>query len=145
MSNTPQSYENHAKLVTGYHKVGAALLLAILIWSIVHLVQNPGLASVMLLLQVILLGIVAFYARVFPLGVQDRLIRLEEELRMERVLPEELKARIGEITTDQRIGLRFAPDDELPELVRRVLDGELKTRDDIKRAVKNWKADHERI
>jgi hypothetical protein len=64
---------------------------------------------------------------------------------MEWVLPAELRPRISELTTRQMVGLRFAPDDELPELVRRVLGGELAGRNDIKRAVRNWRADHQRI
>jgi hypothetical protein len=79
------------------------------------------------------------------MGVQDRVIRLEERLRMETILPEDLRPRIGELTTEQLIGLRFASDEELPELARRVLDGELTDRKSIKQAVKSWRADHQRI
>lgn len=93
----------------------------------------------------IALLIISFYARVFALGVQDRVIRLEERLRMERVLPDDLKARMMDVTTDQLIGLRFAPDDELPGLVGQVLAGSLTTRKEIKAAIKNWKADNQRI
>lgn len=84
-------------------------------------------------------------ARRFALGVQDRVIRLEERLRMERLLPDELKSRIENLTTGQLIGLRFASDAELPALVRRVLDGELTDRKAIKQAVEDWRADHQRI
>ena len=73
------------------------------------------------------------------------MIRLEERLRLREVLPEELRDRIREITTQQLIGLRFASDDEVPDLARRVLNGDLAERDDIKRAVKSWRADHQRI
>ena len=86
-----------------------------------------------------------FLARRFALGVQDRVIRLEERLRMERLLPADLKGRIEELTTDQLIGLRFASDGELPGLVRRVLDGEFEDRKAIKQAVESWRADHQRI
>lgn len=145
MSDRPQSFEHHAKLVTGYHKVGFLLLVVPFIWTIVSMVQDFSVASLMAFIALLGVMFVQFYARVFPLGVQDRLIRLEEQLRMERVLPDDLKARMMEITTNQLVGLRFAPDDELPDLVRQVLDGSLTTRKDIKAAVKNWKADHERI
>ena len=84
-------------------------------------------------------------ARRFALGVQDRVIRLEERLRMEQLLPEDVRGRIGELTTDQLIGLRFASDAELSGLVRRVLDGELTDRKAIKQAVGDWRADHQRI
>lgn len=145
MSPKPQSFENHAKLVTGYHKVGSALGLAALGYFGVKTATDFSVERVMFMVLVFYVVINAFYARVFPLGVQDRLIRLEERLRMERLLPEDLRGRIDEITTDQRIGLRFASDAELPELARRVLDGELTTRKEIKAAVRDWKADDERI
>jgi hypothetical protein len=88
---------------------------------------------------------IALYARLFPLGVQDRVIRLEERMRMERRLPEEMKSRIGSFSTPQLIALRFASDEELPELARRVLDEGLTDRKVIKKAVKSWRADQQRI
>jgi hypothetical protein len=70
---------------------------------------------------------------------------LEERLRMETLLPDDLRPRIGEFTTGQLIGLRFASDEELPDLARRVLDEGLTDRKAIKQAVKSWRADHQRI
>jgi len=86
-----------------------------------------------------------FLSRSMPLRAQDRIIRLEERIRFERVLPADLRGRIEELTPEQFIGLRFAPDDEVPELTRRALNGELKTRSDIKRAIRNWRPDHLRV
>ena len=76
------------------------------------------------------------------LTVQDRLIRLEERLRYERVLPADLKARIGEFTVTQLIALRFASDAELPALARKVLDDKISERKAIKQMVKTWKPDY---
>jgi len=87
-----------------------------------------------------LLGIL--YGRLFALSVQDRLIRLEEQLRYERVLPEELRWRADELTVSQFVSLRFASDDELPLLVRKVLDEKLTERKAIKQLIKNWKPDN---
>ena len=87
----------------------------------------------------------AFFARVFPLGVQDRVIRLEERMRMERLFADDLKSRIGEVTTEQMIGLRFASDAELADLVRKVLDEGISDRKTIKQSVKNWRADNQRV
>ena len=79
------------------------------------------------------------------LRAQDRIIRLEERVRLAQLLPPDLRSRIGELQTSQLIAIRFAPDEEVPELVRRALEGELKTRADIKRAIQTWRADHLRV
>jgi uncharacterized membrane protein YciS (DUF1049 family) len=138
MSDTPQSFEKHAKMVPGYHYV----LFSLLLWG---MVQEPSWGSLIGIVFMVAFVMTALYARLFALGVQDRVIRLEERLRMAEVLPEDLRSRIGEITTEQIIGLRFAPDEELPDLVRRVLDEGIADRKTIKQAVKNWRADHQRI
>ncbi len=78
----------------------------------------------------------------FALTVQDRVIRLEERLRFERLLPEDLKARIPEFTVAQLVSLRFASDAELPALARKVLSDNLTDRKTIKKLVQNWRADH---
>jgi hypothetical protein len=83
-----------------------------------------------------------FLARLFALAVQDRVIRLEEQLRYERMLPAELQARAGELTMEQIIALRFASDAELTALTRKVLEEKLTERKAIKQLVKNWKPDY---
>ena len=145
MSDRPQSNDNHAILITGYHKVGFTLLLVLLINSVVGMVRDFSWTAVIAFILATALLIISFYARVFALGVQDRVIRLEERMRMERVLPDDLKARIMDVSTNHLIGLRFAPDEELADLVRQVLDGSLTTRKEIKAAIKNWRADNQRI
>jgi hypothetical protein len=90
------------------------------------------------------LVVLVFYARLFPLAVQDRLIRLEERLRSERLLPADLRPRIGEFSADQLVALRFASDVELPVLARKVLDEKLTDRKAIKKLIKNWKPDYQR-
>lgn len=81
-------------------------------------------------------------ARIMALTVQNRVIRLEERLRCERLLPADLKPRIGEFTVDQLVALRFASDEELPALARKVLDEKIAERKAIKRLIKNWKPDY---
>ncbi len=92
----------------------------------------------------VLLIVLGLRSRTYPLKIQDRIIRLEERLRMDAILPDELKKRIPELTEDQLIGLRFAPDEELPELVAMSLEKQL-TRKQIKERIQNWRADHFRI
>jgi hypothetical protein len=88
------------------------------------------------------LSILYWYARAFPITVQDRVIRLEETLRMERLLPADLKPRIGELAVGQFIALRFASDAELADLVRKVLDERIADTKAIKQLVKHWRPDH---
>ncbi len=87
----------------------------------------------------------AALARLNPLTVQDRVIRLEERLRLREVLPAELAREAGALTKGQLIALRFAPDEELEGLVREVLAGRLTKPAEIKRAIKNWRADTLRV
>ena len=145
MSQRSQSFEHHAKMVPAFHYVGFPILLVLLVWTVVRVARAPSVDSLMAFLLLVVLILAFFFARIFALGVQDRVIRLEERLRMERLLPDDLKGRIMEFTTEQLIGLRFASDEELPELARRVLDEGMKDRKSVKRAVANWKADHQRI
>jgi|ERR1700686_447274 len=80
--------------------------------------------------------------RVMALKVQDRVIRLEERLRYERVLPADMKPRIGEFAVEQLVSLRFASDAELPALARKVLEEKMTERKAIKQMVKSWKPDY---
>ena len=145
MSEQAQNFENHAKLVPGYHGVATALLMLPTLYFGFVAVTDFSLQALALFLFSVGVVTAALYARLFPLGVQDRVIRLEEQLRMQRLLPEDLKGRIPEFTAGQLVGLRFAPDEELPALARRVLDEGISDRKVIKQAVKNWRADHQRI
>lgn len=141
----PQTFDNHAKFVTSYHFVLTPILLVYLLFTIWRLIQEPGLGTVVGLLLAIGLVIMAALLRFWPLTVQDRLIRLEETLRMRALLPAELQGRIHELRRGQFVALRFAPDEELPGLVERVLAGELKSGKEIKAAIRNWKPDYFRV
>lgn len=136
-----QTFENHAKFVPGFHIGVLGIFGANIIWSAVRLFQNFNLEGVFGLLVAIALILCAFYGRIFALTVQDRVIRLEMRLRMERVLPAELRGRIGEFSAGQLVALRFASDGELPELARKVLDAKIEDRKAIKQMVREWQAD----
>ena len=141
----PQTFENHIKIVPTYHVGLTVILLVNLLWAAWQLIREPRLDHVVGLLLAIGLGIIMWYLRIWPLTVQDRLIRLEETLRMREILPADLRTRLGELRRGQFVALRFAPDDELPALVRRVLDGELKSGREIKQAIRNWRPDTFRV
>jgi hypothetical protein len=82
---------------------------------------------------------------VFALGAQDRVIRLEEHLRMQAALPDDLQSRVHDFTIDQICALRFASDDELPGLARKVLEENIPDRKTIKQMIQSWKADYQRL
>ncbi|MDQ6886430.1 MAG: DUF6526 family protein [Gemmatimonadota bacterium] len=143
MTTAPeQSAARHARFVPGFHYVAGTLALANLIWSIYRLVTRPGADSAKMLLVAVILLQLFWYLRQFPLVVQDRVIRLEERLRLTRLLPPDLQARIDELTPRQLVALRFASDAELPGLTRRVLAEKLTDPRAIKGLITQWRADH---
>lgn len=144
MSDTSQSYANHKRYVVGFHGVTFVLIVVLLVWSITLLIGAFSWPSVMQLVTVLALLMLGWYCRVFALAAQDRVIRLEEQLRLVQVLPPEMKSRVPEIKMGQLIALRFASDGELAGLVRRIIAGELTTPDSIKRAIQSWRPDHYR-
>jgi Family of unknown function (DUF6526) len=148
MSNSrPQSFSNHASFDPPYHLYTSILLLANLIIAVILLVMGfhtQLLLSIWIVIISTVLFLIALKVRTYPLKVQDRLIRLEERLRLDALLPESLRKRIPELTEDQLIGLRFASDDELPSLVELTLDKQL-SRKQIKERIQNWRPDHYRI
>ena len=136
-----QNFENHARVVPGFHGFVFPVLGVNLIWSLVQLRHGIAFASLLnVLLAAALVGLF-FYTRFFVLTVQDRVIRLEMQLRLARLLPADLQPRIAEFTVGQLVALRFAGDDELPALARQVLQEKLTDRKAIKRRIKNWQAD----
>jgi hypothetical protein len=140
----PQTYANHAQVVPGFHRVVLGILGVNLIVTIVAAVRSPGFFTAWsIVLALGLIGI-AWYVRIFPLRAQDRLIRLEERLRLSQVLPEALRARIPELTPPQLIALRFAPDAELPSLVEQALRENLSNAE-IKKRIQVWRPDTFRV
>lgn len=142
MSDAGQSYSNHSRFFPLFHFVVFPVLainMFVMLWS---LIKAPGLSTMWGFIVALALVLLALACRLMVLTVQDRLIRLEMRLRMRALLPPELHGRMLTLSRDQLIGLRFASDDELPGLVRQVLDGALKTRAEIKKAIKDWQGDY---
>ncbi len=138
-----QNYANHGKLVPLFHFFALPVLGFYFLWTCYRLWTShfsiDGFVNV--IVAAALLASL-FCARLFALAVQDRVIRLEERLRFERLLPADLSARYDEFAISQVVALRFASDAELPGLARKVLDEKLRERKQIKQMVKNWRADH---
>lgn len=140
-----QSFESHAKWVPPFHFFVLPVLLINLGFSIYWCAKSwfsmYGVISV-LVAAALFVGIGT--ARGMALKVQDRVIRLEERLRFERLLPVDLHPRIGEFTIDQLVALRFASNAELPELARKVLEEKIVDRKAIKQLIKTWQPDFAR-
>jgi len=140
-----QSYASHRRYIPEFHFFVLPVLVANIVVTVIEFVRHPRFITAWIAVVAIALGIGIWTARAMALRAQDRIIRLEERVRLAQLLPPDLRSRIGELQTSQLIAIRFAPDEEVPELVRRALEGELKTRADIKRAIQNWRADHLRV
>jgi hypothetical protein len=138
----PQNFANHRRIVPLYHIVTFGILAINLIWRLVQLVRWTSWQALLDLLVAFALMGLFFYARIFALTVQDRVIRLEMRLRLMGILPADLKGRIDELTRDQFVALRFASDAEMADLMREVLTNNIRNRDEIKRRIKNWTPDY---
>ena len=145
MSQTEQNYKNHARWLPPFHFFVLPILLANVLYSIRLMFGDPSLGTGFALLVAAALFMLALLARAQALKAQDRVIRLEMRLRLREVLPTDLQGRILELTPEHMIGLRFAGDGELPELVRQALGGTLATTKSVKEAVKDWQGDHLRV
>ncbi|MEO7659865.1 MAG: DUF6526 family protein [Pyrinomonadaceae bacterium] len=140
-----QNYSNHVRWFPLFHFVISPLLLAGLIYLIVRLVQEPSWDRAVWVGFAFVIILVSLSARVQALKAQDRIIRLEETLRYRELLEPGLARRAMNLEPKTLIPLRFASDEELPDLVTQVLDGKIKTSKEIKAAVKNWRADYLRV
>ena len=142
MPQTPQTYKNHTRWLPPFHFFVLPVLLINFLNSVRHLWASPSRSTAFALIVAAAVFGLALFARAMAVTVQDRVIRLEMRLRLRDLLPPDLQGRINELTPDQLVGLRFAGDAELPELVRQVLGGGLKTRREIKLKIKDWQGDY---
>jgi len=138
----PQNFDNHARFVPAFHFFVLPVLLVNFVNSFFPLRHGISYHSVFGVLLAAALLTLALTARTFALSVQDRVIRLEMQLRMAELLPMDLKGKIHEFTLSQLVGLRFASDAELPDLARRVIEERVTDRTAIKKMVKNWRPDY---
>jgi hypothetical protein len=148
MAPTPQpeqNFANHTQKLPPLYMAAFLVLAANLLWSLWTLIRFPTIATALAVLTAFAILVVGLYARTNAQIVQNRLIRLEERLRLANILPADLKARIGELSTGQLIALRFASDAEVTDLVREVLAGDIQDKKVIKMKIRNWRADFLRV
>jgi len=140
-----QSFENHVQPVSKVYGAGFLFAFLAALYAIAKALAEPSLDTAAGLLISLAVIVALSAARTNALRVQDRVIRLEMHVRLARILPADLQARVDELSLGQLIALRFASDAELPALTRRVLDEKLTDRTAIKKLVTNWQADSFRV
>jgi uncharacterized protein DUF6526 len=145
MADQTQTFASHRRFIPSFHFFALPVLVINVLVVGYQFFRDPRLINGWWLIVSIALAVGITWSRFMPLRAQDRIIRLEERTRLERILPPDMRGRIGELTERQLIAIRFAPDNEVPDLVRRAFNGELKSAGDIKRAIRDWRADHFRV
>jgi hypothetical protein len=140
----PQNLSNHGRIDPLYHYFLFGVLLLNLVYACFHLYRQRSISAAWFLMLSISIFVLFFKIRIYPLKVQDRVIRLEERLRLQALAPAEWHAQIYNLSEDQLIALRFAADDEVVELAKQALELKL-TRKQIKERIKSWRPDNFRI
>jgi len=140
----PQTLANHAKFDPPFHFVLVPIMMLSFCLAAWNAFENPSLISIWNVIFIAGVNVGTFLTRIYPLKVQDRLIRLEERLRLSNLAPEALRPRMQELTEDQLVGLRFASDAEVVALAEKTLANNW-TRKEIKANIQNWRPDHFRV
>lgn len=140
----PQTFANHTRLDPLYHLLVLPIFAIAVMVGIVHFLWHPSLHTALLFVLSVAAAIAVLKLRLYPLRVQDRVICLEERLRLSSLLSEPLRPRIPELTEAQLIALRFASDAELPKLAERAISEKLSPAD-IKKAIQTWRPDYWRV
>ena len=142
-----QSYKNHARFDPPMHFFVSPVLLinvGVAIYIAIHFRhQYPWLGHWSIIVS-LALAVLAFKCRTNDLKLQDRIIRLEERLRLASLLPSAELAYANELSIRQLVALRFASDAELPALVHKTLTQNLEPKA-IKQSITQWRADHHRV
>ena len=139
-----QSLANYKRRHPPFHFFVLPVLIINLLLSIIYLVRHLGLAAAWMVILSAALLLLAFITRINPIKVQDRLITLEERLRLTALVPEQMRSRIPELTERQLVALRFASDAEIPRLVEETLKENLDPKD-IRKRIQNWRPDYFRV
>lgn len=144
MAEAPQNFSHHTRWDPVFHFFVLPVFAITLIMTIVHLVRRPGLHSAWLIVVVIAAILAIFKIRMYALKVQDRVIRLEERLRLATLIDPSLCSQIASLTESQLVALRFACDAELPALAARALNEKLPAAE-IKKSIQTWRPDYWRV
>ena len=141
MVDQTQTYATHVRRPPGLILAALTVLIINAVYYVYLFIRTPGAATAWQIVVALSLIAIGLSIRSHSTRVQDRVIRLEERLRLSRILPEGLRARVNDLTPSQLVALRFASDEEVADLVGRTLAGEFRTAKEIKQQVKNWRGD----
>ena len=149
--NKQQNFANHARFDPPFHFFILPVFALVVILAFTHFFAHithgdwrDHFHAFLLILLALASLMAIFKIRLYALKVQDRVIRLEERLRLTQLLAEPLRSRIPELSMDQLCGIRFASDAEVPKLVERTLNEKL-TRKQIKESIQSWRPDTWRV
>jgi hypothetical protein len=140
----PQTFANHSRFDPLFHFFVLPVFVLSTLAAVVLFLWHPSLHSAWRFVVLAAGAVAVFKIRIYTLRVQDRVIRLEERLRLGSLFPESLRSRIPELTERQLIALRFASDAELPKLAERALAEKLSAAD-IKKSIQTWRPDYWRV
>jgi hypothetical protein len=140
----PQTFANHTRWDPPFHFFALPVFIFLAIAGLVHFISHPGLHSGAMFVVGVALAVVVVKSRLSTLKVQDRVIRLEERLRLSSLMSEPMRSRIPELTEGQLVALRFASDGEVAKLAERAISEKLSPAD-IKKAIQTWRPDYWRV
>lgn len=140
-----QTYKTHRRYIPIFHFFAEPVLVLNVVAQLLYFNRYRTLFKAWMVVVAVALAVFVFYARYMVAKVQDRVIRVEERMRLASLLPAELRGRINDLTTRQLVSLRFASDEELPGLAQRCFNGELTKSEQIKKEIKTWRADYARM
>lgn len=139
-----QNFKNHGRVDPAFHFFVSPVMFLAWVTAATQVVRHFSWVTLWMLVLMTAALLATFKIRLYALKVQDRVIRLEERLRLQALLPVEMQPRIGEFTIKQLVALRFASDEELPALAIRALNDRMEPKA-IKQAIQNWRADEWRV
>jgi len=145
MAERSQSYASHRRYIPVYHFFALPVLIVNVVVEAVRFGNFRTVYQFWLVVVALALAVLAVVARAMAARAQDRVIRLEERMRLGRLLPDEMRGRIDELRPSHLVALRFASDEELPGLAERCLTGELTRAQQIKKEIKTWRPDYLRV
>jgi len=137
-----QSFKSHRRYIPIYHFVALPILILNVVAQVLYFLKYHTPFKLFMIVVALALAVIPFSLRTMIARVQDRVIRLEERLRLSNLLPAEMHAGINDLTAGQLVGLRFASDDEVATLAQRCMSGELTKSEQIKKEIKNWRPDN---